>query len=160
VTRARIVKLARDGMTRNAIAREVGVGTGTVSRVCNAAEPPISFERTQTATAVAAHSYDVRAKRARLSDRMLAKAHELLDFTEQPHEITHWDKDGELHRATIHRPTAADMQKYLLAAAIATDKHITLDRIGNDERDSAMVDAFLWCVSGGIMGVQPAHERA
>lgn len=88
-TKARVVQLAREGASRNAVAREVGVAPRTVSRICEAAEPPVTFDRTQTAVAVAAHSEDAKAVRARLSQRALAKAGELLDLTEAPHEITH-----------------------------------------------------------------------
>lgn len=147
-TQARIRKLARDGMSRNAIAREVGVSAASVSKVCSRATPPILFNRARTAAATEARVIDIKADRARLAERVLSKAHDLLDLIDAPHELTHWDKDGELHRATIDRPTAADIQRYLIGVGVATDKHLALVRHDSDDRDVPVVDQWLAAMMG------------
>lgn len=68
--RSRIIDLALSGMARNAIAREVGVGAGTVSRV--AKERGLSFDRaTTTAKATAAKAADSATLRAELAADLL-----------------------------------------------------------------------------------------
>lgn len=67
--RARILELARGGMSCNGIAREVGVSPSTVSRAAKKAG--VSFDRAQTAKAVEAAKVDVAALRAELALELL-----------------------------------------------------------------------------------------
>lgn len=147
-TRERVRELARGGMSRNAVAREVGVSARTVSRICAESMPRITFDRTQTAAATEARVIDLKVERARLAQRVLYKAQDLLDLIDAPHELTHWDKDGELHRATIDRPTAADIQRYLIGVGVATDKHLALIRHDSDDRELPVVDRWLAAMMG------------
>ncbi|MBD8218103.1 helix-turn-helix domain-containing protein [Microbacterium sp. CFBP 13617] len=149
-TRARIVELARAGMSRKAIHRETGVGATTVSRVCRDAQPPVSFERKQTAAAVAARSYDAKAERARLSQRMLAEANAALDRLHAPHVVVGWYRGDSFEHELAH-PTSGDVKNYMLAAAVAVDKHIALERHDGSDLELSAVDQFILYVSRGIL---------
>lgn len=148
-TRARIRKLARDGMTRNAIAREVGVSPSTVSKVCEAARPPITFDRTATAAAVEAHSIDMKAVRAKLSEQAVERVGKLFDLLDAKHTVFHFDKDGVMSTGTLDRPTSGDMKNYITSIGILIDKHIALVRYDSDDRDLPAVDKWLMAMLGG-----------
>jgi hypothetical protein len=63
------LELARAGTPRNEIARQVGVGAGSVSRICSAAG--VSFERAGTESATRARRVDLAARRMALSGDLL-----------------------------------------------------------------------------------------
>ncbi|MDQ1128291.1 helix-turn-helix domain-containing protein [Microbacterium sp. SORGH_AS_0888] len=145
-TRERIVQLAREGMSRNGIARETGVGATTVSRICKA--EGVTFDRTQTAQATEAHRMDVKAERERLAERLLIEANTALDQLHVPTVVVGWYQ-GEATEHTLDRPTSGDVKNYMLAAAIALDKHIAIHQLDGNERDAAAVDLWLAHVMGG-----------
>ena len=145
-----MIRLAREGMSRNAVAREVGIAPRTVSRICEATEPPVTFDRTQTAAAVAAHAEDAKAQRARLSHRMLTEANAALDRLHAPHVVVGWYQ-GEAFEHTLDSPTSADVRAYMLAAAVAVDKHISLERHDGSDLALSAVDEFLLGVSSGVL---------
>jgi len=150
-TKARIRKLAREGKSRNAIAREVGVGAATVTRVCQSAKPPISFDRTATAAAVQAKGIDLKAARAELSGKAIDEVRRLFDLMTTPHEVIHWDKDGFMHRGEIERPTSGDVKNYATAIGILTDKHLALVKHDADARDVPAVDKWLLAMGVGAV---------
>jgi len=51
--RHRVAELHAQGLSRNAIAVEIGRSGRTVSRICAEQDPPLTFERTRTAAATA-----------------------------------------------------------------------------------------------------------
>lgn len=143
-TRARIEALAAEGMARNAIARELGISSSTVTKYA----PAGSFDRSASRAAVEARQWDARAARTALSEQVLVEARRLIELTTKPHEITHWDRDGILHRAEIERPTSGDVRNYAVAAAVLIDKHVALVRVDSDDRDLPAVDAWLAHIAG------------
>jgi len=149
-TKARVVQLAREGMTRNAVAREVGIAPRTVSRICDAAVPPVTFDRAQTAVAVAAHSMDAKAQRALLSQRMLTEANAALDRLHEPHVVIGWYQ-GMASEHVLANPAAADVRAYMLAAAVAVDRHMALERHDGSDLELSAVDQFIRDVSRGIL---------
>lgn len=146
LTRARILKLAREGMARNAIAREVGVGATTVSRICKA--EGVTFDRAQTAQATEAHRLDLKAERERIAERLLVEANAALDQLHAPHVVLGWYQ-GTATEHQLERPTSGDLRNYILTAAIALDKHVAIHQLDGDNRDAAAVDAWLAHLSGG-----------
>jgi hypothetical protein len=64
-----VIDLAKAGRPRNDIARELGIGAGTVSRICSAAG--VSFERLMTKSATVAKQADQAARRASLAGSLL-----------------------------------------------------------------------------------------
>lgn len=147
--RARIVKLGREGKTRNAIAKLVGVSPSTVSRICADAKPPVSFDRSKTAVALEAAKFDAKLARAELSERAINEARRLFGLLSAPHEVVHWDtKTGWMSRDTIDLPTSGDVKNYATAIGILLDKHLVLVRTDSDDRDLPAVDQWLEAMMG------------
>lgn len=67
--RDRIVALAREGVPRNQIARDIGVSVGTVSKYAKLAG--VTFDRRSTAAATAAAKVDNEARRQTLGADLL-----------------------------------------------------------------------------------------
>ncbi|MFI8303691.1 hypothetical protein ACIF80_09600 [Streptomyces sp. NPDC085927] len=68
--RAEVLRLAREGVARNEIARRVEVSSASVTRIC-AGEEGISFDRSATAVAVRARAVDLKAARLGLAGDLL-----------------------------------------------------------------------------------------
>ena len=68
------------GLGRNAIADELGVARGTITKVAN--ELGLDFNRAATAAATAAQSIDQRARRQKIIERLYARAETVLDRLE------------------------------------------------------------------------------
>lgn len=142
-TRARVRKLAREGNSRNAIAKLVGISPSSVSKICAEAKPPISFDRSATKAAVEARTIDLKAKRTEISQMAVEEVTRLFKLLTEEHEVIHWDKDGFMHRGTIDRPTSGDIKNYATSIGILVDKHLVLTRADSDDRDLPAVDAWL-----------------
>ncbi len=67
----RLKALHRTGNSRNAIAQKLGVSPSTVSN--HAKRLGLSFDRNETAAAVAAHQVDLKARRAAIKERIYAR---------------------------------------------------------------------------------------
>ncbi|WP_394253650.1 hypothetical protein [Arthrobacter pityocampae] len=68
------------GLGRNAIADELGVARGTITKVAN--ELGLDFDRTKTEVATKARSIDQRARRQDIIDRLYKRAETVLDRLE------------------------------------------------------------------------------
>jgi predicted transcriptional regulator len=64
--RARIIELVEAGFSRNAVARELKLSPSTVSKVAAECDPPLTFDRSASAAAVAAKVADAKARRAEI----------------------------------------------------------------------------------------------
>lgn len=148
-TRARVRRLAREGQTRNAIAKAVGISASTVTRICAEAKPPIAFDRSATKAAVEARTIDLKAKRTEISQMAVAEVSRLFKLLTAEHEVIHWDKEGYMHRGTIDRPTSGDIKNYATSIGILVDKHLVLVKADSDDRDLPAVDAWLAAMMGG-----------
>src|SRR5690625_901952 len=148
-TRARVRKRAREGMSRNAIAREVGISTSTVTSICNLARPPITFDRKATKAATEARAADLKAERARAAQRLMEEVHRTLDKLTSKHTVHHFDKDGVLSTGQLDGPTSGDVKNYLTAIGIALDKVLVIERHDSDDRDLPAVDKWIAVMLGG-----------
>jgi hypothetical protein len=139
------VKLARQTdpkLSRNAIAKLVKLSPSTVSRICAEASPPITFDRSATAVAVAAHQVDLKAKRAELSVRLVGEIEHVLERLHQPHKVIGW-YEGFASEHTIDLPTSGDVKNYATSLGILLDKHLALVKHDSDDRDLPAVDRWL-----------------
>jgi transposase-like protein len=76
--RAEIIALAQSGVTRNAIAKQTGVSGGSVTAI--ARDAGVSFARAhESAAGTQARQHDLRARRARIVDRMYSRMEALQD---------------------------------------------------------------------------------
>ncbi|KJQ54154.1 helix-turn-helix domain-containing protein [Microbacterium sp. SA39] len=128
--RDRVAQLAREGMTRNAIAKEIGISTSTVSKYAHRAG--ISFNRSKTAAATAAVQIDNAARREALASKILTK----LDTAVEAIDVTKASA-GARDMAHIMRSLAAASRSF----ADAT-KASPLKDTGNDDI-RVLVGAFL-----------------
>lgn len=129
-------------MTRNAIAREVGVSPSTVTKVCDTARPPITFDRTATATAVEARATDLKARRQALATGLLDDVERLRGMLFSDIERKHMSvTNGEVTYYT--KPVPGEIKDLLIAAGIGIDKHLTLVRHDTDGVDLQGLDLFL-----------------
>lgn len=76
----RLKALHRNGNTRNEIARKLGVSPSTVTNHCR--RLGLSFDRNETAAAVAAHAIDLKARRQGILHRIYTRVEKNLDRLE------------------------------------------------------------------------------
>jgi hypothetical protein len=146
-TRARVRKLAREGMSQNAVARAVGISGSTVGRICAAANPPILFDRSKTKAAVAAHTLDLKAVRMGISEKAIAEVQRLFGLFTSEHEVINWH-EGSMSTGRTSGPTSGDIKNYATSIGILIDKHLVLVRHDSDDRDLSAVDAWIAHVQG------------
>lgn len=148
-TRERIVELGRIGAptwTRNAIAKEVGVSPSTVSRICAAADPPVTFDRSATAAATEARQADLKDLRGDLSRALLDDVAKIRERFWAPMarshvafgEVTRWESPAD----------PSELRNLAIAAGVLIDKHIALVRIDSGDRDLSAVDLWLGAMLG------------
>jgi transposase-like protein len=145
-TRARVIELIRSGMGRNATARETGISAGQVSTIAKA--EGLTFDRAPLKAQTEARMIDLKAKRAEIALQAAEEVQRLFGLLTAEHEVTHWDKDGIFHSATIPKPTSGDVRNYATAIGILTDKHLVLVRHDSDERDIPAVEKWLQAMMG------------
>lgn len=149
--RQQIIDLHTLGNTRNAIAATTGVGAGTVSRICKAAG--LTFDRTATRAAVAAHAIDAKARRAELKELLLEDAHRLRKQLWEPARLVNFGgKDNTLAETTLTEPLFADKKNILSAVGIAVDKVEKLEKLDQSTGELTAVDAWLNHMTAGIDG--------
>jgi hypothetical protein len=121
-TRALIQDAARDGKrSRNSIAREFKVAGETVTRIC--AEAGLTFDRSQTETAVRAHSIDLADERLLLAKEMIAEVRDQLDVINAPFLVWSFGgMDGEIHSHLLDSAPMSERNTVLRSAGIAFDK--------------------------------------
>ena len=146
-TRARVLELARSGMGRNEVARESGVSADTVTRICRAAKPPVTFDRAQTKVATEARLVDLKARRTALSTAILDDVDKMRERLFAEYLVRSVDRDGNTVEY-MALPTARDWRDTLTAIGIGIDKHIVLTRHDSDDRDLPAVDAWLAAMMG------------
>jgi|RhiMethySRZTD1v2_1073278.scaffolds.fasta_scaffold429297_2 transposase-like protein len=123
-------KIAQDisaGKGRNQIARDHGIGAGTVSRI--AQEFGLTLDRSITKEATAAAVIDHAARRAALAEAQLALAEQA---TQQA-------------ALMVQSATAREAS---LIAAISIDKYAKLDRYDTDTQNLSAFDRFISSIIG------------
>lgn len=129
--RSHIVDLARTGMSRNDIAREVGRSTSTVTKVCTQAG--VTFDRSATKAATAARQADNAARRAELSERLLVEANRAIDDSYAPYRVYNFGgKDNTYAEHVLDTPPTQARRDLMVVAGIAIQRHADLERIDQD----------------------------
>lgn len=130
-TRARIIELARGGMGRNAIAREVGVSGAAVTSIT---EPEgIVFDWSSTDLATAARRIQLDDLRTDLARAALVRATEMLDAFSSPTLRVDFTAGGEHQEAGYHEylmdaPTISDLRNLATTFGILTQRATDLLR--------------------------------
>lgn len=127
--RARVAGLAADGLSLNAIARELGVSPSTVSKWAKL--DGVSFDRGKIAKAIKARQVDLAALRAEASQLAIETAIEELRDVRGEYEHVAAGPEGPV-RMTLAKPLAADRRNLSTSAAVLIDKHVQLARFDGD----------------------------
>lgn len=159
---AEIRRLHGEGSSANGIARQLGRAPSTVTRACE--RLGLSFDRSQTAAAVAAHQVDFAARRAVIQRRYLDIADELQQRATAvaPHAQPA-GADGEVRRWTTERPEPREVADLLRAATAATNAELRLaDYRAKGSHDDArdIVLAFDVAVRGAYAAQQQPEPDA
>jgi hypothetical protein len=119
--RARVAALHAQGMGRNAIAAELGLGTSTVTRIAKALG--LDFSRAQTAVAVQARAVSLADMRTRLAEKMADIADEQLDRARKPYRVYAFGgAENIFNEELLDEPPAEVVRTLVATAAMAFDK--------------------------------------
>jgi hypothetical protein len=143
--RERGIDLIRQGMGRNAVAREIGVSSQTVSALAKKAG--LSFDRTATAQATEARKVDAKARRLALGNALLG------DLEEVRLRILRAETPRELQ--AIGQGLDALMRAYTNLAKVdgPEDPH-------GEERAKSMVGGLMNLISEAAQRIEPMNPTA
>lgn len=125
---AQIKELAGTGLSRAAIAREMGISPSTVGKF----SPEGSFDRQGTAQASAAKQIDNRARRAALVDRMMAQAERTLSRLEADTYTYRVKVADSTFVVTDEQPNSEDERNHLTGLAAVMSTVARLEAIDTD----------------------------
>lgn len=137
--RAAIITDIRAGhLGARKIAAKHGVAPSTVTKLAGEAGIDDAFERSQTKNATAAAVVDNKALRILAAQRLIRKAHDLIDQMDQPHIVFNiGGKDNTYEEHLMAKPPTADLRNLMVTAATAIDKHLVLERHDANGPDAA-----------------------
>jgi transposase len=130
--KARIIELARTGMSRNEVAKTVGRSNHVVTKTC--ADAGVAFDRAGTIEATAARQIDNAAKRAELVTEAYAKSGDVLAMIDQTTTVTQLSKDGVWVDKELAKPTFADQRNIAITAKVLADMARMLEVVDGDGR--------------------------
>lgn len=134
--RQEVRNLHAQGLTRNEIARQSGVSTYTVSRICD--DAGLSFDRARTEAATKAKVVDAKARRADIIARLYDQSETILTRLESPHYKTLVKGErGKDLEVTLDFIPPADRRNDLTSIGITLDKAIALERVDTDNGSGA-----------------------
>lgn len=131
--RRRVKELHTQGLGRNAIAKQIGRGTRTVSEIAASFDPPLTFDRTATAAATEAKKIDAKARRADI----IAELYDLIDdelayLREGPYELTEVSL-GKPVRYTVDRLPAQDRKALVSSISSSITAVAKLEALDTDD---------------------------
>ncbi|MFD4111606.1 helix-turn-helix domain-containing protein [Streptomyces sp. NPDC058650] len=135
--RAEARRLFDEGLSCNAIAKRLKCSPSTVSRWARA--EGLSFDRTQTAAAVEAHTVDLAAERLLLAEEMMAAGRVALQEIRGPVTVYNFGgKDNTFRQRKLDRAPMGMRREALTAAGIAFDKATRIVEKDNGGLDQAV----------------------
>lgn len=131
--RARAIDLIREGMPRNAIARELQIAPSSVSKIAEG--EGLTFERAnQTASATAARQHDLKVRRLELIDELVSKAADHLVAIDQPFlAFSFGGKENDYNEHLLDRAPTGDILNLHRAASLALKDARDLIRDDDDQ---------------------------
>lgn len=128
------------GLSCNAIARELGVAPSTVSRWAKGEK--LSFDRSQVATANAAHRVDLAAGRIRLAEKMLAAAEAMIDRIDDPYLVFSFGGRDNTYEEHLLDDAPVEVRRNIITTAGITFDKLTRivenDGAGSDDAKSML----------------------
>jgi len=136
-------ELHGQGLSRNAIAKQLGRSGKTISEIADKLN--LTFDRERTKAATEAKVADAREKRATLANALLDDAARLRQqLWKQAHYVDHGGKEFFEVKWSLPQPTFADKLKLMQATGIAIDKAVRLDEYdratGNDDEKGMLLE--------------------
>lgn len=145
--RDRVRELHAQGLTRNAIAREIGRAQSTVSAI--AKDLGLDFDRSRTEAGTKARQADATARRAQLALDLLADAERLRARLWEPATLHSFGgKDNTYNAVQVPEPPYRDKRDIAHTVHLLVDKHIRLIEVDSDQHGLAAVDAWLRSMLG------------
>jgi hypothetical protein len=154
----RVRELHAQGLGRNAIAKQIGRGERTVSRL--AAEQGLTFDRAgATAKATAAKKADGAARRAQLQLDALAAANRLMGQMFQPALVYNFGgKENDYNSTTLEEPPFADKRNIataIQALAATALKLAEYDKATGNESEKSMLTDLRQALIDARKGTTP-----
>lgn len=148
-TRTEALRLFEAGKSRNAIARELGIGAATVTKIIGDAGQ--AFDREQTAAAVKAHTVDLAALRLRLAEKMGTAAERMLDKLDDPYLVYNFGgKDNDYNEHTLDSAPVEVRRSVIVTGGIAFDK---ITRVVERDPDTSGATSVLSALETGLRAV-------
>ena len=120
-TRADILRLHSEGLSRNEIARRTGVSAGSVTNVCT--ENDRTFDRSATKDASEAKRVDLADARMNLAHRMNAAANDMLDMLDKPFTVFNFGGKDNTFSSEVLSSVPVDARRTIItSSAIVFDK--------------------------------------
>jgi len=144
--RRRVAELHAQGLSRNAIATQLGRSGRTISRICAEHQPPLTFERTRTAAATAAKKADGAARRAALQLDALENAGRLMGQMFAPSVVYNFGgKENDYNERSVDEPPFRDKRDIATAIKALADTALKLaeyDKATGHEDEKGMLGAL------------------
>jgi transposase-like protein len=141
--RRRVAELHAQGLSRNAIAAEIGRSGRTVSKICAEHDPPLTFERARTAAATAAKKADGAARRAQLQLEALEAAARLVGQMFSPTKVYNFGgKENDYNEVTHDEPPFRDKRDIATAIQALANTALRLaeyDKASGHEDEKSML---------------------
>ncbi|QVJ03051.1 hypothetical protein KGD82_13535 [Nocardiopsis eucommiae] len=151
-----IAQAIRDGGTCRGIATEHDVSPDSVRRIAKEENIPDAFARAHTEKATRARVADMAERRARIAEKYLSKAEQLLDQMDEPHLVYSFGgKENTYAEHLLDRAPTGDLRNLMTTSAVAVDKHMKL--IAADTDTGAATAASM--LSGIADALQIAAEQ-
>lgn len=145
--RDRVAELHAQGLSRNAIARQLGRSQSTVSKL--ARELGLTFDRARTAEATQAKVVDAKARRAQLANDLLADAERMRQQLWTPTTIYNFGgKENTYNERNVEQPPFRDQRDIVHSVGLLVDRHVRLTEVDADLQGLAAVDAWLRNIVG------------
>jgi hypothetical protein len=154
---AQLRDLHARGLSLNACVASMGWSLGTISN--HAKKLGLSWDRSKTKAATAAHVIDNKALRASTETRLLVKANEWLDQTSQPCTLRNFGgKDNTLAELDVDQPAFIDIKHLMSSASLALTASLRI--AAHDVDTSANLAAVDKWLNHMTEGGQPGDDSA
>jgi len=149
-TRQDVKRLHEAGLGRNAIARELGISGSAVTGICQKMDPPLSFDRAESALATQARQLDMAKARSEISSMLLVRAKQQLEAMDAPYLLGSFGgKDNIWNETLLDTPPVEVQRNQMTIAAIAVQRHADLVKIDSG-RDVEAASSVLEQLASGL----------
>lgn len=149
-TRQDVKRLHAAGLGRNEIARELRISGSSVTGICQKMDPPLSFDRAESALATRARTIDMAETRSRISKMLLVRAEQQLEAMDAPYLLGSFGgKDNIWNETLLDTPPIEVQRNQMTIAAIAVQRHADLVKIDSG-RDVEASESVLEMLARGL----------